>query len=110
MDEFVEDLILGYIKTKKGKYSFRELAEILGISKNVVTRHIQQLIEDGKLEYKNSLLSITLHGRVQIQNKPVDYFDFTNENIDYHANAINPEKAWPLDKVYIPDSFSGKSK
>ncbi|MBQ8617345.1 MAG: winged helix-turn-helix domain-containing protein [Clostridia bacterium] len=108
MDEFVYELILAYFKDKKDEYSFRELASDLGLSVSSVTKYIQDLISYGDLEYVNSMLCISLQGRVRIQNKPVDYFTFNYETAELEVDNIAPRKQWPLDKVYFPIGFMEK--
>lgn len=110
MDEFVQELILAYFKERKEQYSFQELAICLGISQNATTEHIQALITSGELEYKDSLLRLTLAGRTRIQNSAMDYFRFTQEEKSNLISDVNISEAWPIERVYIPKSFSRKAK
>lgn len=110
MDEFVQELILAYFKERKEQYSFQELAMFFGISQNAATEYIQSLISLGELEYSDSLLRLTLKGRTRIQNSSVDYFRFNQEEVSNINSDVNVQEAWPIDRVYIPKSFSRKVK
>jgi len=108
MDNFIQELILAYFKVKKSQYSFREIAEHLGISLNATTECIQTLISQDELEYADSLLRLTLKGRTRIQNSAVDYLTFDQAEANYQISDVDMNEAWPIDQVYIPKRFSRK--
>ena len=108
MDDFVQDLILAYCKERGKNYSFHELASCLGISRNTLTQYIQKLISEGALQYIDALLTITLEGRVRIQNKTVDYFAFDQSDVEYSPADIDSKKAQSFETVYLPNFFLEK--
>lgn len=108
MDEFLQELILAYFKAKNSQYSFKEIAALLGISQSVTIEYIQELMALGELEYRDSLLCLTLKGRTRIQNTALDYFTFDQDQTDYMISDVNMNEAWPIDRVYIPKHFSRK--
>ena len=108
MNDFVHKLILAYIKSKGSNYSLAELVSILGLTISNTLEEIQFLVASGHLEVNENILSITLSGRLAIQNEDVDHMTF---NID-DTIPINADlnSAWPLDKIYVPKNFLKKLK
>ncbi len=108
MIEFYKGYILAYFKKNKCNYSFSAIAQKLGISILDIDEIISSLIEDGMLEYNTShMLSLTAQGRMQILNKPIDYYDFDGED-ECCMRIIDPATAMDQSAIYIPKNFLSK--
>ncbi|QOX65113.1 hypothetical protein FRZ06_18065 [Anoxybacterium hadale] len=106
MDEYLRLLMLAYFKEKKEKYSLYELRKNLGIAESYTLELINQLLEDGLLEIKNNLLSLSHKGRIFLMNNSLDWFSFEIEPME----QLFFHERWPLDKPYAPKNFSKKIK
>ena len=106
MNNFHQDFILAYFKENIYEYSFSHLAKNLGVSRLIIDEYIDQLITDGCLQYNdNKMLSLTLKGRLRIMNRQAD---FLTPSAEKNKKLIHPEKALPIDAIYIPENFISK--
>lgn len=104
MPDFIELLILSYFKQFR-EYSYQEIAELLGMPMVLVDEYINEMFSNGLLEYRDYMLTLSFKGRIKLQESVMeDYsFDVSNSKIDSFI-----EKAWKLDKIYIPKRFLEK--
>lgn len=105
MDNYLKSLILAYFKQAQC-YSISAIARMLGTSMRKTMDLIDELLDEGNLIYQDSLLHLSTAGRLQIQNYDVDYLIF--DNTEFQIPKVNPEEAWPKDKIYIPENFLRK--
>lgn len=107
MNDFHQGFILAYFKENAKEYSFRALAQSLGVPISLIDDYVEALIREGLLEYNpNKMLSLTPKGRLKILNQQIDFLQFNNSKIN--TKFINPKKAIPIDSVYIPENFISK--
>lgn len=82
------------------------MAKQLGTTLDRIEDLITALIDADKLKYIDNLLCLTPKGRLSLINRDVDFYDFTEQTIE--SIIIEPTKALPLNKVYVPKNFISK--
>lgn len=107
MDKHIQMMLMAYFKENKNTYSLSFLVKIYGITFERLTIIIEQLIREKCLEYnENNMLSLTPKGRLMLLNTSYDYYSAYDSQLP--IGIIDPQKAWPIDKPYIPDKFTSK--
>ena len=107
MDNFIKEYIMAYLQENSYLYSFCDLANSLGISIDVIDDRVEELIKDGFLEYnEDTMLSVTELGQLSIRDKMGRFISDTCP--PKTGRIIDPETAWPFDKIYVPINFLSK--
>lgn len=106
MSNFTNLLALSYFKQYGDSYVLSELTKILGISAEQLDTMISELIENGYIEYKCNMLSITIKGLSELIDS--NMHGYNNQDTEFILLHVNKDKAWPLDKVYLPKNFGTK--
>ena len=99
--QFKELLILSYFK-QHNDYSLVQIASNIGVSLNNLADLIEIFIEKGFLERRDDLLSLSFSGRICLQKSSLEFYDYYN---DYNSIEEFREKAWDIDRIYIPEDF-----
>lgn len=100
--QFKELLILSYFK-RHNDYSLVQIASEIGVPLNNLDDLIERLIEKGFLERRDDLLSLSFSGRIYLQKSSVEFYDYYYN--DDNCIEIFREKAWNIDRIYIPEDF-----
>lgn len=96
-------LTLSYFIAHKDNYNLEELKRKLGISNKELIDLINEMFDDLLLEYKGSLITLTLKGRMALLNTPMDdYYEID----DIEGRLFNDK--WPVDKPFYVHGFSKK--
>lgn len=107
MNDFFKGYILAYFKDRNNDYSFHDLAKSLGISIEKIDEVITSLVQEEDLAYNEKhTLNLTAKGRMMILNCKEDYVKPPNNILLY--NIIEPDSAWPIDRAYVPETFTSK--
>lgn len=105
MNEYAEVLSLLYFKEVGSAYDWGELREVLGYTSVQLDNLIQQLMQNGFIEYKDF--------EIQLTEKGLLYLVATNQ-IDYYYRKPEIEQKdsqrQSLDTPYIPKGFDKKYK
>lgn len=102
--QFKELLILSYFK-QHNDYSLVQIANEIGVPLNNLADLIEILIEKGFLERRDDLLSLSFSGRICLQKSSVEFYDYYKYYNDYNNIEEFREKAWDIDRIYIPEDF-----
>lgn len=105
-NEYVDGLILAYIKSKGQQYSIDELSGLIGLPSNITIQFIERLIKLEYLQYNECMLEITFQGQAVIQDKAVNYMIFSD--LPTLPEHVDPSNMWSFDKVYVPKGFIDK--
>jgi DNA-binding MarR family transcriptional regulator len=107
MIEYKDLLVLSYFYQKKEMYSFTEIQDILGFSRNQLSNRLDQLLENGYLLFVNELLSVSSKGKEIIYEKNFEAFPFfTQGGFENDQSAI--ESSLGIYDVYVPKDFDKK--
>ena len=104
-EDFRKLLVLSYFKIVKDDYSLYEIARVLGLSVVETDKIISSLIAEGKLNYNENILRLTVRGRVSLQNTTVDHYSFF-----HHHNSSELNKDIDGEEIYLPEMFQGIRK
>ena len=104
MDEYVRLLILAYFREHSKGYTIEELCMMIGLFSEQANCFIDRLLEEGFLEYKGYLLSISLKGRILLMHSKLEDYRFT---ADLKRELF---KADAIDVKYISLSSFAKEK
>lgn len=106
MTDYTKILALSYFKQYRQSYVLSDLMKILGIDAVRLDKLITKLMEEDLLIFDEYLLRITEKGLCLIISKNMQgYNELDNE---YLNPKIKPDKAWSLDKPYVPKKFMTK--
>ena len=98
-------MILSYFK-QTSSYSLKTLAENLGIPLVKLENHLELLIENKLLKYKENLLSLTFEGRIALQKNELEYYNYYDCKIE--AIEEMRRKAISCNEIYVPENFDKK--
>lgn len=103
VSDYTTLLALSFLKQYKDNYILSELMKILGFNAEQLDMLIFKLLNDGYLEYKNCMLTVTEKGNEKLVGSNMyQYDDNDTEFIKLH---VNRSEALPIDKPYVPDNF-----
>ena len=102
-DEYIELLVLAYFKQYKQHYSYADIASKVGLSEAKVSAIISGLLEKNQLAYIDDLLGLTVSGRIKLSSSYLENYVF-----DANIEIFFEKERWPINKVYVPRSFSEK--
>ncbi len=106
MDNYLKLMILAYFKEKQDHYSIYDVMRTLGISISKLDSLLDELIENDLLKYDANILGLTKKGRLQLVNKSIDYYKYSEPDIRYER--IDKNSAWSINKPYVPEKFLTK--
>jgi len=94
-------LVLSYFNQHE-EYLISELTSYIGVSSTVLTDMLDNLLEKNLIKYDNNMLQLTFEGRMKLQKSSAEFYDYYD-----NKNVIDEylEKAWKLDRVYVPEDF-----
>lgn len=99
--------ILSYFKQCEADYDFPDLGQLLGVPVVELIGRISILLNEGLLEYKSNLLSLSEAGEKILKNTQQGFLDF-EETQEIPLRRINPDKALSLSEPYVPKDFLKK--
>lgn len=101
MLDFTQSLLLSYLKHKSDNYSISEVLSEFGMCIEQLFEHVDELRAKKWVEYdEESMLKITKTGLQELANSDADYYDLSD--VDISLANIYPDKAWPIDRPYVP--------
>ena len=102
--EYIQLLMLLYFYKNKQNYTLSSIIKMLGMDSLSFYELLNGMIDNGLLEYKNSILRITEKGICKIESSNISHYD----DNDFIMLNINKKEALKLDKIYIPENFIKK--
>lgn len=106
MDDYSLLLALSYLNQYKEKYILSELMQLLGMTTNQFDTLLNKLFEHNYVTYDNYLLSIAPLGKAFLTSSDMHKYD--NLESSFNLLHVAPEKAIPIDQIYVPRNFSLK--
>jgi hypothetical protein len=105
VDDFLVPLILAYFKEYGTSYSLIDLHDLIGVSMSKLDHSIDELFDDGFLEYNSdNLMSLSFKGRMLLKDTPMEQYSFRSGMVSSDADEMIEK--WETDKPYPIRCFS----
>lgn len=108
MNNFLYSIALSYFNNMGLNYNLSELKQLLGFVDESLDDLINNLINEGYIEYNNYELQITDKGKIHLISTNNTNINF-GEN-EYIMKNIHPDKAINVNDIYVPKYFSSKKQ
>lgn len=104
MEDLLKQIALSYFLYRNKKYSYRELAEVIGVSISDVGDLIESLLTENLIIFKDGLIKLTVKGRAEVAISKFEKFNYVSNN---EEKSLEEEKVKLMEPFY-PKNFHRK--
>jgi predicted transcriptional regulator len=108
VEEYRKILILLYLNEAKEDYSLIDISSKLGFEVFQCDSIIRDMLNEGLIEYKDYILTLSDYGKDIIIN--IKCYKYQKDNIGNSSLKFDFEKAKNIYDIYIPNNFLRKLK